>query len=96
MTSIRSTLRVLAALSATTTVLGLAACSGFSEEEANNRCEQERVARSGEMGCFGNVEFNKCVTAYEECGQDVDVVDGCPVQYNCPSDGDEETETAAE
>lgn len=94
MTSIRS-LRVFAALCATTAVLGLAACSGFSEEEATARCDQERTAR-GEQGCFGDVEYDKCVVAYEECGQDVDVVDGCPVQYLCPVDGEEEAETVEE
>lgn len=96
MTSIRSILRVLAALSATTTILGLAACSGFTEEEATNRCDQEREARGGEMGCFGTLQYDECVTAYQDCGQDVDVIDGCPVQYVCPSDGEEEAETTAE
>jgi hypothetical protein len=92
MISIRSITRLAVASSFSLSIVSLAACGGFSEEEATARCDQERAAR-GEQGCFGNVEYGKCKAAYEECGEDVTVVDGCPIAYSCPA---EDEETAAE
>lgn len=63
----------------------LAACGGFSDEDAAARCEQERSAR-GEQACFGDVEYNACVTAFTECGDDVAIEDACPPQFSCPAD----------
>lgn len=86
MTSIRRVTRfALVAVPAAGLLSLLAACGGFSDEEAAARCDQERAAR-GEQGCFGDVEYDKCVSAFVECGDDVDVVDACPVEYNCPAD----------
>ena len=62
----------------------MAAACGFSEQEANNRCEQERVARQ-DGGCFDGTTLASCVTAYEDCGTDVTVDDSvCPLTYSCP------------
>jgi hypothetical protein len=68
-------------LSAVTVVV--AAC-GFSEQEAADRCEQERVARQA-GGCFDGTTLASCVTAYEDCGSDANVDDAlCPLTYSCP------------
>ncbi len=93
MMSIRRAARLALAPSFILSIACLAACGGFSEEEAAARCDQERAAR-GEQGCFGNVEYDECKAAYEECGEDVTIVDGCPIAYSCPVDSD--AETAAE
>ena len=61
----------------------LAGCGGFSDEEAAARCDQERSAR-GEQACFGNLEYEACVAAYVDCGEDVEVDDACPAAYTCP------------
>jgi hypothetical protein len=95
MISTASLVRLFAAFSVLTIASALVACSGFTEEEATARCDQERDAR-GEQGCFGAVEYDQCLAAYQDCGQDVEIVDGCPVQYNCPVDPDDTEETTAE
>jgi hypothetical protein len=90
MISIQSATRLALASSFILSLASLVGCGGFSEEEATARCDQERAAR-GEQGCFGNVEYGKCKAAYEECGEDVTIVDGCPIAYNCPVEDVEET-----
>lgn len=78
--------RRMAAL--TFVVMGSAAfvaCGGFSTEEAEARCDQEEAARAG-GGCFTDVTYDSCVAAYEECGEDVDANDSCPLEYVCPAD----------
>lgn len=60
----------------------LTGCGGFSTEEAEARCDQESTARSG-GGCFSDVTYDACVTAFEECGEDVVINDACPLTYTC-------------
>lgn len=64
-------------------VLGASGCGGFSTEDAEARCDQEAEARSG-GGCFSDTTYDACVTAYEECGEDVQINDACPLSYSCP------------
>lgn len=59
------------------------ACGGFSTEEAEARCDAEQEARDG-GGCFDGPAYDECVTAYEECGSDVDIDDSCPPTFTCP------------
>jgi hypothetical protein len=66
-----------------TALVFVAACGGFSEEEAIERCDQEQAARGAEA-CFNDVTYDQCVAAYEECGSDVEVAESCPPQYLCP------------
>lgn len=95
MTSIRRVTRLaLVAIPAAGLLTLLAACGGFSDEEAAARCEQERSAR-GAQACFGNVEYDSCVSAFTECGDDVVIVDACPPQFTCP-DGAAPEESEAE
>lgn len=63
-------------------LLGSGACGGFSTEEAEARCDQEAEARSG-GGCFTDVAYEECVAAFEECGGDVLINDGCPLSFTC-------------
>jgi hypothetical protein len=60
-----------------------AACGGFSEDEAAARCDQEQEARGAE-GCFTDATYAECLAAHEECGEDVEIAESCPVQYVCP------------
>lgn len=60
-----------------------AACGGFSSEEAEARCTQEEEARAG-GGCFDDTAYDECVVAFEECGSDVVINDGCPLTFTCP------------
>ena len=67
-----------------TAAAALVGACGFSEEEAQNRCEQERVARQ-DGGCFDASTLTSCITAYEDCGSDANVDDAtCPLTYSCP------------
>ncbi len=63
--------------------IGFAACSGFSTEDAEARCDQEQEARGG-GGCFDALEYDACVAAFEECGDSVTVAESCPVTFSCP------------
>jgi hypothetical protein len=58
------------------------ACGGFSTEEAEARCDAEQEARQG-GACFDGVAYDACVAAYEECGSDVTIDDGCPLSFTC-------------
>lgn len=58
------------------------ACGGFSTEKAEARCDQEEEARQG-GACFDANAYDACVLAYEECGQDVDISDSCPLSFTC-------------
>ncbi|MFO0548062.1 MAG: hypothetical protein U0271_06725 [Polyangiaceae bacterium] len=59
--------------------------SGLSTDDAEARCDQERDARDN-GGCFEDTTYDECVAAYEDCGEDVNITESCPVQYVCPAD----------
>lgn len=59
------------------------ACGGFSTEDAEARCDEEQKAREV-GGCFDALAYDACVAAYEECGSDVNIDDGCPLGFTCP------------
>ena len=66
--------------------LGLSGCGGFSPEEAKSRCDQERDARNlgGSTSCVDDEAYDSCVSAYEDCGNDVTVNnDSCPIHFSC-------------
>ena len=76
---------------------GLAGCDGaFTEEEAQARCDQEQQARAG--GCMDESAYSQCLTAYEECGEDVSILESCPTMFVCtdssaePADDDDDDE----
>jgi hypothetical protein len=74
----RRALRILALVP----FLGLAfAACGYSNEEAQSKCNLERTAKST---CFGDRTYAQCVGCFEECGEDCEVTESCPVQYLCP------------
>jgi hypothetical protein len=75
-----------AALALSFAVLGLTACDGgFTPEEAQARCEEEKKAY-GDSGCVTELVFDACVAAYEECGDDTTIEDTCPLSYSCPTE----------
>lgn len=84
MTSTRRFAR-LAIVAVTGCLFPVVGCGGFSDEEAAARCDQEQAAR-GEQACFTSIEYDQCVAAYVDCGEDVVVGDACPVTYTCPDD----------
>jgi len=63
-------------------LLGLtfAAC-GYSDEEAQSKCDLERTAKAA---CFDDTTYTQCVACFEECGDDCAIAESCPVQYICP------------
>ncbi len=81
----RSAVRHLTAMVPVAVLVALAClgCGGFSEEEATERCNQEQTAR-GLGGCFTLSTYDNCMAAYQECGEDTDILEECPVQYVCP------------
>lgn len=77
--------RLFGLVSTFVVALGLAGCGGFSPEEATARCDQERDSRNaGGTPCVDDAAYDECVSAYEECGGDVTVIDSsCPLSYSC-------------
>jgi hypothetical protein len=75
--------------------LALAACDGgFTDEEAQARCDQESAARSqGSNGsCMTEEAMSECVAAYVECGEDVVIAETCPTTFSCSSGSEEPAE----
>lgn len=70
------------ALASLTTLVFVTGCGGYSTEEAEEWCTQEEAARAS-GGCFSDATFTECVAAYEDCGDDVNVNDSCPLTYTC-------------
>ncbi|MFO0615448.1 MAG: hypothetical protein U0414_22840 [Polyangiaceae bacterium] len=63
----------------------VAACGGYTQEEAEARCTQEAAAHAG-GACFDGSTTQSCVDAHMECGDEA-VEDGaCPLKYSCPTD----------
>lgn len=69
--------------------LAVVGCDGgFSDEEARQRCDQEREARgAGQNSCLTDEAYEECLSAYVECGSDVRVADTCPTKFVC-TDGE--------
>lgn len=66
----------------------LAGCDGgFSDEEAQQRCDQERESRgAGQNSCLTDAAYEECLSAYVECGSDVRIADSCPTRFVCAGD----------
>jgi hypothetical protein len=69
-------------------ILGIGGCGGYSEEEAEEHCTEEREARNaGGAECIDDGAFASCRSAYEECGDDAYIDDStCPVTFACNDD----------
>lgn len=73
---LRNTLRlVLSSL-----LFTLAACGGYSAEEAKIKCD---LARDANSACFTDATYEQCLNCYETCGGDCAVAESCPSQYLC-------------
>ncbi|MBK6513507.1 MAG: hypothetical protein IPM79_19910 [Polyangiaceae bacterium] len=79
---VRSTAATLVFTLAAFAMVGSASCGGFSTEEAEARCDQEAEARAG-GGCFTDAAYEQCVSAHEECGDDILIQESCPVSFSC-------------
>lgn len=75
----------------------LAGCeSGFSDQEAVARCDEELAARKGGQAdsCMTEEAYDLCLSAYTECGEDVEILETCPTKFQCaaaedvPPDGE--------
>ena len=58
----------------------LAACGGYSTQEAYARCEQERSTKQ----TVDDDAFKQCVACHEDCGLDCEAAGTSPEQYACP------------
>lgn len=79
---VRALASAVALVSVATIVL---ACSGYSEEEAKERCDQEATAHAG-GACFDASTTQSCIDAHQECGDDAIDDGACPLKYTCPTD----------
>ncbi len=57
-------------------------CGGLSTEEATQRCAQMHQA---DPVCTPTETEAECVTCYEECGDQCQIAESCPVQFICPN-----------
>jgi hypothetical protein len=60
--------------------LGLAACAGYSPDEAKTKCDLERAAKAS---CFNDATYDACTQCFESCGDDCAIAESCPLQYIC-------------
>ncbi len=67
-----------AALTIATTI---AACGGYPEEQAADRCN---IEQQNQNACFSDGTYDECVACFEQCGDSCAVAESCPVQYVCP------------
>ena len=69
--------------------LAVVGCDGgFSDEEAQQRCDQELQARgSGQNSCMTEQAYDECIAAYTECGSDVRIAETCPSTFVCTDGG---------
>ncbi|HVY47518.1 MAG TPA: hypothetical protein VHB21_16630 [Minicystis sp.] len=75
------TLRVALAMAVVGGALGLGAgCNGYSSEQANNRCDAERMARGSE---FDDKSFDDCIQCFEQCGDSCVASNSAPVRFSC-------------
>jgi hypothetical protein len=64
----------------TSLCLSIAACGGYSPDEAKTKCDLERTANSA---CSTDASYNQCLSCYESCGVDCAIAESCPAQYIC-------------
>jgi hypothetical protein len=77
----RKTRWVLALLVVAAAVVG---CSGFSDDQATARCNQEQTAHAG-GACFDHSSMTSCTTAFKDCGESTVINEAaCPITYSCP------------
>jgi hypothetical protein len=78
-------LRVLAGCLVLSSIAVVGCTSGYSDEDAVARCDQERDARSqGQDGsCMTDAAYQACVAAFTECGDEVEVSESCPTEFDC-------------
>ncbi len=69
------------ALSVIATVAGAGCGGGYSEQDATDRCNIEKV---NQAACFNGDSYDACLSCFEECGDKCAVAESCPVQYVCP------------
>ncbi|MDI3286416.1 hypothetical protein [Polyangium sp. 15x6] len=60
--------------------LALAACAGYSPEEAQTKCDLERAAKAA---CVNDAAYQQCLSCFEECGDSCAIAESCPIQYIC-------------
>ena len=58
----------------------IAACGGYSTQEAYDRCEEERTVKP----TVTDEAFAQCVACYEDCGNDCVAQGTSPESYLCP------------
>jgi hypothetical protein len=76
-------------------LLPITACDGgFTDEEAQARCDQESTARNQGQngGCMTEDAVSECIAAYVECGEDVLILGTCPTTFSCSSTSEEPAE----
>lgn len=61
-------------------VAALCACGGYSTQEANRACEDERARNP----TITDESFALCVACYETCGEECTSVADSPPTYVCP------------
>jgi hypothetical protein len=57
--------RIFVSLLVSSLCLSIAACGGYSAEEAKTKCDLERNANSA---CSTDTSYNQCLSCYESCG----------------------------
>ncbi len=59
--------------------------NGFSDEEAVDRCDEEQAAHDAGQAtsCMTEESYDLCVSAYTECGEDVEIIETCPTKFQC-------------
>jgi hypothetical protein len=74
--------RLVAALACIVTfgATALAACGGYSDEDAETFCNQEQTALAQ---CFTASVKAQCLECYKDCGAACDRKSTCPEQYFC-------------
>lgn len=60
--------------------LALAACGGYSEDEATTKCDLERTAKAA---CMNDAAYEQCLSCFQECGDACAIAESCPLQYTC-------------
>ncbi len=58
-------------------------CSGFSTQEATDRCQAER---DGHSDTFDDKSYADSLRCFEDCGDDCVASAGSPTRYTCGSE----------
>jgi hypothetical protein len=57
-------------------------CSGYSDDEAVERCQAEQQAKASE---FDDQSYSSCLSCFEDCGDSCAADDTSPERYSCPN-----------